>query len=358
VQAHARRHHLLLAHPDFPTAGVHVGARSLFVSGGAHLPEVARRLAGREGYEVLHSARRSDRARERWNQLWSASLAVFDLGVPEGAERAQVCYELGLALALGKPIVVMRDGGQAVPFDVDLQSVPWSGNPEADADRLEEALLAALGSITWGGKPSEPAGAARQGLDWLCRRYSDRLADGPAHLALDLARQAEDDASAFSRAVGQLLGLLGPDAPTALLPAWPPAYPDPGREPRLFHVMPFGPGWSNPVRDATASACRKRGWAYARGDEAEAQRIVPGIWHEIATASAVLVDVTGHNPNVAIELGLVHAIGRRYRLVAQGDASRHLFPSIEKVQVHRYASRAPFEGLEMQVQELLAAGGN
>ena len=354
VQAHARRHHLLLAQPDFPTAGAHAGPKSLFLSGGEHLLTVAKTLAAREGYELLHSARRSDLARERWNQLWSASMAVFDVGVPEGAERAQVCYELGLALALGKPIVVTHDSGKAVPFDVDLQTLPWSLNLHSDADLLEDTLLSALGSITWGGTQSEPVDGAAAALAWLCRRYRDRLADGPAHIAFDLARGAQGDACAFSRAVVQLLGFLGADAPKALLPAWPPAYPDPSKKPRLFHVMPFRPTWSNPVRDATAKVCRKQGWEYTRGDEAEAQRIIPGIWQEIVTASAVLVDVTGHNPNVALELGLVHAIGRRYRLVAQDNPSKHLFPSIEKVQVHSYGVGPPLGALEDHVRGLLA----
>ena len=354
VQAHARRHHLLLAHPDFPTAGAHRSPKSLFLSGGAHLREVAKTLTALEGYELLHSARRSDLARERWNQLWSASMAVFDVGVPEGAERAQVCYELGLALALGKPIVVTHDSGKAVPFDVDLQTLPWSLDPQTDAARLEEALLNALGSIAWGGTQSELGDSSTEALAWLSRRYRDRLTDGPARIAFDLARGVQGDACAFSRAVGQLLGLLGADAPTALLPAWPPAYPDPSKKPRLFHVMPFRPAWSNPVRDATAEVCRKQGWEYTRGDEAAAQRIIPAIWQEIATASAVLVDVTGHNPNVALELGLVHAIGRHYRLVAQNDPSRHLFPSIEKVQVHSYGVRPPLGALEGHVRGLLA----
>jgi len=68
------------------------------------------------------------------------------------------------------------------------------------------------------------------------------------------------------------------------------------------------------------------------------------------------VDITGSNANVALELGLVHALGRPYRLVAQGDPALHLFPSIAKVQVHGYSPEAPFGPLQSHVAGLLAMG--
>ena len=73
---------------------------------------------------------------------------------------------------------------------------------------------------------------------------------------------------------------------------------------------------------------------------------------EIARASAVLVDVTGHNANVALELGLVHALGRPCRVVAQrgvGDG----FPSLAKVKIHGYSSADRCQGLTAEVAALL-----
>ena len=82
-----------------------------------------------------------------------------------------------------------------------------------------------------------------------------------------------------------------------------------------------------------AETCRRHGWGYSRGDESLVQRIIPGIWQELCRASAVIIDVTGHNPNVALELGLVHALGCPYRVVARGNPKDYTFPSLSKVQV-------------------------
>ena len=355
VQEHARRYHLIVAQPDFPTARMHVRAKSLFLSGGDELRTAAEQLATRYGCELLAQVRGGDYAQERWRQLYSASVAVFDLGVPEGRRRAQVCYEVGLALALGRPIVVATRQEQWLPFDIELRPVRLLGERTADADVLFEAVQRTLGSIVRGGAEAGLGSAPRQALAWLDRRFHRRLSDGSLQVAVQLAQRNQDDAVAFRRSLGQLFGMLGADAPVLLLPAWPPAYPDPMEKPRCFHVMPFGPLWAKPTRDLVAKVCDRHGWIYTRGDEAEAQRIIPGIWNEIGRPSGVLVDITGHNPNVALELGLVHALGRQYRVVAQGDAKAHMFESLEKLQIHCYGEGPRYPGLTKVVEELLAS---
>jgi hypothetical protein len=74
--------------------------------------------------------------------------------------------------------------------------------------------------------------------------------------------------------------------------------------------MPFGPDWANEVRDVTRAACKKRGFVYRRGDEAEEGRSIRAIWDDLCRASIVLIDLTGANLNVMIEFGIAHAIGR------------------------------------------------
>lgn len=355
VQEHARRYHLIVAQPDFPTPRTHVGAKSVFVSGGDELQNAAEQLATRYGFELLAQVGGGDYAQERWRQLYSASIALFDVGVPEGRQRAQVCYELGLALALGKPMVVAARQAQSLPFDIDLRPVRLLGERKADAGVLYEAVQRALGSIVWGGAEAGLGSGPREALAWLDRRFHRRLSEGSLRVAVQLAQRNQDDAVAFRRSLTQLLGMLGADAPVLLLPAWPPAYPDPAAKPRCFHVMPFRPPWAKRTRDLVAKVCGRHGWTYTRGDEAEAQRIIPGIWGEMGRSSGVLVDVTGHNPNVALELGLVHALGRQYRVVAQGDAKAHMFESLEKVQIHRYGSGPRYPGLTGAVEELLSS---
>lgn len=353
VQGHARRYHLVVARPDFATAKAHAKPKSLFLSGDDEILRPAEDLAARDGLELFERARHGDQAEERWNQLCSASVAMFDLRVPEGPPRAQVCYELGLALALGKPSVVVARPRQKLPFDVSLKPTRLRGDPAAHAEELGAAVRHALGSIVWGGGEASLGAAPSEALAWLDRRFRRRLSDGALRVALQQAERHQDDALAFRRSLEHLQGMLGAAAPALLLPAWPPAYPDPKEKPRCFHVMPFRPSWAKPTRDLAAGVCQGSGWTYSRGDEAEAQRIVPGIWNEIGHASAVLVDVTGHNPNVALELGLVHALGRPYRIVAKGAAEKHMFASLGKVQIHGYARGPRFSGFTKAVEGLL-----
>jgi len=355
VQQYARRYHLVLARPDFAMVQTHTEGKSLFLSGGEELHEVADVLAERDELRLFTDAGRGDRAQGRWNQLCSASVGVFDVGVREGAKLAQVCYELGLALALGKPSVVVARPGDVLPFDVNLKPVNLSGVAATDSEALDQAIHHALGSIVWGGRHREIGDAAGQTLGWLQQRFGSRLSDGTIRIAVDMAERSREDAVAFRRALEQLLGMLGADAPAIFLPAWPPVYPQQDKKPRCFHVMPFRPAWSKPNRDLADEVCRQNGWIYSRGDEAEAQRIIYGIWSEICSASAVIVDITGHNPNVALELGFVHALGRPYRVVAQGDAKQHMFPSLEKVQIHSYGSGPSFSSFGGIVESLLAA---
>jgi nucleoside 2-deoxyribosyltransferase len=273
-------------------------------------------------------------------------------GCPRVGQRAQVCYELGLALALSKPSIVTARPSQPLPFNVNIGAVSLSGERKVDSGVLTDALQQTLGTIVWGGTAGAGGAGAREGLAWLERAVEPRLSDSTIRIAKQLAERSVDDAVAFRRSIEQLIGMLGADAPAVLLPAWPPAYPDPSK-PRLFHVMPFRPKWARATRDLAEDTSKRHGWVYSRGDEAEAQRIIPGIWREIARASAVLVDVTGHNPNVALELGLVHALGRPYRVVAQGPAEDHTFESLEKVRIHGYGGGPDHSNFLQVVEGLL-----
>ena len=355
VQEYHRRYHLILAQPDFAMARTHARPKSVFLAGGDALRDLAEAIAERDGLSLFAEAGRGDRAQSRWNQLCSASVGVFDVGVPEGPERAQVCYELGLALALGKPSVVVARPDQTLPFDVNLKPLYLAGSVEDRVGGLNQAIRGALGSIIWGGIDRGSNSASSEALSRLRQLLGTRLSDGIKRVALQSAEQSQDDMIAFRRSLDQLLGMLGGEAPAVLLPAWPPSYPSEGKELRCFHVMPFGPGWSKPTQSLAKRVCHRYGWIYSRGDEAEQQRIIRGIWSEIGSASAVLVDITDHNPNVSLELGLVHALGRPYRLIAQGDAKEHTFPSLEKVQIHSYGPSPHFAKLDDIIEGLLTS---
>ncbi len=348
VQQFARRYHLVVAAPIFAMSAEHAPVTSLFVSGASVLREAASRLAQRDEIELFTEARRDEVGQERWNQLLAASLAVFDIGLSNGPARMQVCYELGLALALGKPCVIVMRADTVVPFDVEILPIVFSNDVEANFEKLENAVHQELSGIRWGGRTSGMGNAGSVALSALELFVQRSVAPGQLDIQLRMARANVGDAVALHRSLNNIVGALGAGGPAILLPAWPSAAPDPRQPPRCFHVMPFSQRWSNASRDRLAEACVRRGWDYTRGDESEEQRIVPGIWRDICRASAVVIDLTsddqtGPNLNVGLELGLVHALGRPCRIVTRGRPERHMFPAIAKIQIHGYREEAALE---------------
>jgi hypothetical protein len=90
-----------------------------------------------------------------------------------------------------------------------------------------------------------------------------------------------------------------------------------------FLLSPFDPpGVFDPVHDAVRAACEL--CAKAAGIEIECRRadtlhepktIHDDIWRHIAAADLLVVDVTGLNPNVMIELGVAAALRRPGQVV-------------------------------------------
>ena len=106
--------------------------------------------------------------------------------------------------------------------------------------------------------------------------------------------------------------------------------------PTVFHVMPFSEPWSNKIRDAARATCTAHGYAYRRGDEADEGRIIQAIWDDICGAHVVLVDLTGLNLNVLVELGMAHALGRTVLAVRRAGLKEPLPRNIEKLRVLDY----------------------
>ena len=358
AQAYSARHHLMLTRPIFQTPRKEVDAHSVFFSGGDVLRSIANLLLRRGEVVPLIETEIGDYAENRWSQLFSASIGVFDLGMTTRGNLAQVCYEIGIALAIGKPVIVLARVAQTLPFDVGLKPYVISSGAEADADAVLEAICDTLAQPLWGGAEAGLDHVAAEGLRWLKDEYRERLSEGSGMIALRSAEAQMQDVTALGRALQQLLGMLGAGAPLIAFPAWPPAYPSSANKPRCFHVMPFRPDWASPTRDLARTVCKKRGWDYVRGDESEEQRIIRAIWTEICSASAVVVDITDQNPNVALELGMTHAIGRPVRILAQGDVEKHMFPSVRKLQVHRYDGRPAYGGFVEAIGGLLDSAAN
>jgi len=152
-----------------------------------------------------------------------------------------------------------------------------------------------------------------------------------------------------------VLGAAGDAAPQMIFPAWPASYPD-QIEQSLFHVTAFGPPWAGDTMKIAARTCagaspRVR---YIRGDQVLDPDIIRSIWDNLCQATHVLVDLTGLNANVALELGIAHALGRNVLLVTQDGSAKDHFQALAKRRIHGYSLAPGGAALSQVVERFLA----
>lgn len=364
--------HALVARPLWAAGPGARLANQVFVAGSrSDLHELLEPLAETRGLTLANPRRGQHLGQMRWEALAASHVAVFDLrGADQlatlarhDADRARAlcaaAYELGLAFALGTPVLVLAGEDDELPFDIDLEPLRLQGGAgaeETDRDALGAALDQCLYSPQREPQSSSlPTTLAH--LHQLFGRHPERAAvQKMGWLGDDLARCPAGFAAAAAQLLRRLPQPPGVARPQLLRPAWPAAYPEPG-ERRCFHVMPFGQPWSDEVRDVARSACAAQGMRYHRGDEAEDGRIIHAIWSDICRAQVVLVELGGPNLNVMIELAMAHAIGRPV-LAVQHTASADIRPAhIGKLRVHRYADAAALMGILATLLETARQGG-
>ena len=335
VFAFARRRHLLLARPVWGSSNLARHANNVFFSG----PDSSyRALDGMLRSRALKLAKRdpngADFASQRWRDLHAANVAVFDL-----AElHPQVFYELGMALAIGTQLVLIAPQATELPFDI-AQNVARYARPAALKNLLRDEIDAAMVRPQAGDDQSSlPATLAYAGA---------LLAQGEnlfARHALDAMRQAGNHAAQFLAAVQAFNGALGERGHEILHTRWPGSYPD-ALPRRWFAVMPFRHGQNRAHEGLQRLVARLDPFMLPmRGDGAEGQQIIHSIWDEICRASLVSVDLTDLNPNVCLELGLAHTLGRPTVLMAQRGTERLLkarLPGVAKWRCHGYDNDDP-----------------
>jgi nucleoside 2-deoxyribosyltransferase len=249
------------------------------------------------------------------------------------AALAATAYELGLASALGKPVVIVTRPDDALPFDIDIAPCEISGDAATD----EPALIGALDHAWYRRQRTTGSSSLAETLAYLDQITQDhprrRMLEATGLLD---ARQI-DDPIGFIGSVKQILREQGLADLQVISPAWAGHYPD-AAMPSVFHVMPFSEPWSDEVRNAVRATCTAHGFIYKRGDEADEGRIIQSIWQDICAAQIVLVDLTGLNINVLIELGMAHALGRTVLSVRQQGLKEPLPRNVEKLRVLDYDS--------------------
>ena len=328
VQRFAMRHHIMLMRPLSLGARRAARMNSVFFSGSPRVRSMVEREASARGCEIAASPPGADVSGARFDQLMSSAVAIFDLTVPAGLPRAEVCYELGIARALGRPVIVACVESRDVPFNIDLQPVA-DGDPAA----TEPAIGKALDRATYG-LPRRHAGSSLAGTVRALRALFEPAPSVEVKFLLGELERVSGDPTLVRGSIEQLLGRAGPDAPIMAFPAWPGAYPDAAK---CFHVTPFMPEWASETSKTVKSACEAEGLAYKRGDMSDDPNVIRGIWDDLCTATHVVVDITGFNQNVMIELGISHALGRRTLVLAQEGTERSLGNGVlAKVRVTRY----------------------
>lgn len=344
----AHREHLMVVRPLWECAEATVSPHGLFYAGATDLGVTVHALAARLRL-TIPEGRGKYYAQARWDSLRSCHVGVFDLrGHRSGllvanrdaaVAQASAAYELGLALALGKPVVVVTQPGDALPFDVDL--APCAIAADAPGER---ALADAIDSAWYGRQRTSSASCLADTWAFIDRETQSHPRRAMLETSHLLSRDQIDDAIGFAGSLAQILRERGLTDLQAVRPAWPGRYPDPAA-PSLFHVMPFSEPWSDAVRDSARGASTAGGYAYRRGDEADEGRIIQAIWDDICGAHVVLVDLSGLNLNVLIELGMAHAVGRTVLTVRHAGLGEPLPRNIEKLRVVDYDGPAGLASL-------------
>jgi nucleoside 2-deoxyribosyltransferase len=273
----------------------------------------------------------------RWDQLRECVVGVFDFtayrtpaSLEEAAPVAAVAYELGIAMALGRPVILIAKEEQNLPFDLDIEPLKLRSGSDQAAD-MADALDQAVYTLQ--------RGTAGCSIEKSVRHFRSRFgghSDFNVRLSMEpLSEEVVKDPVKTRLLMASPLTFLGTGGPFVLDSTWPGDYPDPDN-PRCFHVSAFGPAWAATTMRILEESCPP-GLEYIRGDISQGQDILRSIWDEICRATHVVTDLTGLNTNVALELGLVHTLGRKVLLISQDPQPERYFRAVAKHRIHRYA---------------------
>lgn len=340
----------MLAYPIWSAAKLPVATNEVFYSGLETLIPKLSNIVRNLGLQLQTQVRGESPAEARWTQLQMAMTTIFDLRAVSGPALTSVTYELGIALTLGKPIVVLVGPDQSMPFDVNIAPLVLTDTSAGNA-ALESAIDQ---SLVWL-YPRLDVSHVAATIDFVLTRYprpnANLYADQTLRLLSD-NRVGADPVTA-GNALAKLIDFLEGGKPMLIHPVWSPAYPSVDTR-SLFHVMPFRPDWANDVHKIARKAVKASGGIYVRGDEVKDPNVISSIWANIAQASHVLVDLTGFNPNVALELGIAHTLGRKVCLVCQGEPDASAFPSISKLRIESYDMKKLDKTLAAQVKAFVS----
>jgi hypothetical protein len=89
-------------------------------------------------------------------------------------------------------------------------------------------------------------------------------------------------------------------------------------EDTCFYLGPFNEPFNTIYKDHIVPPLKNVGFTVNRGDEIfSTDVIIEDVWKGIVSASFIVADVSGRNPNVMYEIGMAHTVGRPVLLMSQ-----------------------------------------
>ncbi|HCY77484.1 MAG TPA: hypothetical protein DHV28_16330 [Ignavibacteriales bacterium] len=349
VRNFSSRFNTMPARPLWKVMDTTVDTNAIFFSGTENTRVIIEAACQRIGLKIMREPTGETYTCARWIQLQKSITTIFDLRVTDGPGMAQVNYELGMALTLGKPIVILVAEGQVLPFDVEIEPIALNGGNQ-DVSDIATAIDRSMVWIYPRLHSNESLVTLEYVLSLYNRPQQNIYADQMLRMLIDL--QKIPDSLAIMRTLVKFYQYLNDGEVQLIHPRWSPAYPE-KNEKRLFHVTPFKTGWPDRVKTFTRKICKTVGVKYIRDDDMSEPNIILSIWKEISRATHILVDLTDYNANVALELGIAHTLGKKILLLGQGNPNTHIFKSISKFRIKSYDINKMKETLGVEIQNFI-----
>lgn len=326
--------HLTVARPLWDCASISPDPSQVTFVGRAGLRRALQAALNAKGMRLPTLDDQLSYGQRRWSTLRSGFVCVFDLRGfdrldPEGMRKfAGAAYEIGLAYALGKPMVVVASLGGSLPFDIAEKPLYCDDRYDPSPQELGAAIDRAIYS-----PPALPPGmsAAQGRADVRSLAAREGLLDVVDGMGW-LKPETEHDPVALEAQARQVL--YRKPGNLLLTPRW--LSSAPARERTLFFVTPFAEAHRE-TRAQVKATCAALGTAYSDGQTVDDVMIIRRIWAGITAAELILADISGRNLNVMIELGMAHALGKRTIVVSHVSAMDRIEPRhLEKVEVIAY----------------------
>ena len=174
IRSYSLRHHLTLIQPIWPTHIVVQNPGAIFYSGGTQAGAWLESLCAdrklhllipqpaRAGFAALEPIARSGARGIRFHRLQTPGCTG------RGDTVATVAYELGIALALGRPALIVAYEEQELPFDLDIEAVRVKSNGNQTT-----VLALATDQSLYGLQRSRAGTSVAQSIQHLRDQFSD-----------------------------------------------------------------------------------------------------------------------------------------------------------------------------------------